>query len=427
MNKNKLKKKILISISLVFMLLANLMATFSSVKAAEGYEKGDTEYIYFVKDCGELLKYNGTTVVCSYLEYESDGTKYPAYCIDKNNKGAESESYEVTLNGQITSYKLWRILLSGYPYKTLDELGVDTVEEAFTATKHAVYCYYGNDRELYTAVTGKGENTVKALNQILDEAESMDEIYEKPKLTIVDEQVDWMIDENEKDYVSKEYMVEANKNFEQYTVELMETTANIRLTDMENVDKTTFENGQNFKVLIPIEEMTRDASFVLEVSADVKTMPIFYGDPENYTYQSYALFSRFWEEGVETVTQTYSENKTKIIVKKYDKEQNIPLEGVVFDLLDENKEVIRQDLVTDEEGKIEIESIIPGTYYVRETKGLEGYAMYSEDIEVQIRLDEEFTVTVYNEKITIEEPKEPEELVSEKEVTAIERLPVAGL
>ena len=60
------------------------------------------------------------------------------------------------------------------------------------------------------------------------------------------------------------------------------------------------------------------------------------------------------------------------------------------------------------EGKIVLENLIPGTYYLKETKTIDGYELYTELIEIKVELNEEVVVTVNNkkeEKPTIEKGK----------------------
>ena len=102
--------------------------------------------MYSIGDCGQLLKYKGNIVKVSYVECVQDGVNYPAYCLDKTKPGAESGAYTVSINQAVQDVGLWRRVVNGYPYKTLEELGVQTKEEAFTATKQAIYCYiHGNN------------------------------------------------------------------------------------------------------------------------------------------------------------------------------------------------------------------------------------------------------------------------------------------
>ena len=105
------------------------------------------------ENVGNLLKYKGTTVKVSYIVYENDGIQYPAYCMDKTKPGAETGEYVVNIYNAINDVKLWRYVINGYPYKSIEELGVANSKEAFTATKQAIYCYiHGNNRWDYTGI-----------------------------------------------------------------------------------------------------------------------------------------------------------------------------------------------------------------------------------------------------------------------------------
>ena len=71
---------------------------------------------------------------------------------------------------------LWRIIINGYPYKSLEELGVANKEEAFTATKQAVYCYiHGNQLQDYEAIGEAGERTLNAMHKIVNAAQNSNE------------------------------------------------------------------------------------------------------------------------------------------------------------------------------------------------------------------------------------------------------------
>ena len=66
---------------------------------------------------------------------------------------------------------MWRYLINGYPYKTIEQLGCATKEEAFTATKQAIYCYiHGNDINDYEPIGEAGVRTINAMKQIIANA-----------------------------------------------------------------------------------------------------------------------------------------------------------------------------------------------------------------------------------------------------------------
>lgn len=243
---------------------------------------------------------------------------------------------------------------------------------------------------------------------------------------------EWKQDQIDKEYVSKTYSVTANANIKKYKISITKKTSQdiggIKVTDMQNNEKNEFSNNENFKVLIPIKNMTEIGNFELKVKGTVQTKPVLYGVAPNSGYQDYALTAATYEEGTGEKSDEYPENETKIIILKQNEETKEKLEGVEFELLDENENVVYSDLKTDEEGKIEIKNLIPGKYYLRETKTKEGYKPYEELIDLQVALHEQYTIMVNNypeEKPKVEiEQSEKNKTVN---LSTVKRLPVTGM
>ena len=237
---------------------------------------------------------------------------------------------------------------------------------------------------------------------------------------------EWKEDENEKNYLSKTYMISAGATVEKYkiiiTKENGQDLGGIKLTDINNQEKTEFAPNEKFKILIPIKNMTEAGSFNIQVEAKVKTKPVLYGTAPNSGYQDYALTAATYEDGIGRVQDEYTKNETKIIIIKKDQEEEIVLEGVEFELLNEKKETVYTGLKTNSEGKIVVENLVPGVYYLRETKAIDGYKANYEDIELKIELNEEIMITVNNSKE--EKPKVETTKISTREV---KRLPVTGM
>ena len=106
---------------------------------------GDTITI-FSEDDGLVTKlsHDGNPVGTSDAWYTADGKNYPAYCLDptKPGVGERGSSYDVTVsNTGITDPKIYGIILAGYPYKSLSELGLPNAWEAAFATKFALKIY----------------------------------------------------------------------------------------------------------------------------------------------------------------------------------------------------------------------------------------------------------------------------------------------
>ncbi len=136
--------------------MLNILTIFNSVNAIDI----NSANIISGGDCGSLLIYRGIVVKAYYAQYTKDGISYPAYCLDKTKRESMIKYLiRYLYKNAISDVKLWRIIINGYPYKTIGELGCSNKEEAFTATKQAIYCYiHGNNPNDYRPI-GRGWTT----------------------------------------------------------------------------------------------------------------------------------------------------------------------------------------------------------------------------------------------------------------------------
>lgn len=421
-----------IKIKLKRILVAILIATLNVLGLINSVYATNSANLYSVGDCGQLLTYKGSIIKVSYVQYIENDISYPAYCLDKTKPGAESNPYTVSIQNAVQDVGLWRRIINGYPYKTVEELGVANKEEAFTATKQAIYCYiHGNNPNDYGAVGEAGKRTLNAMKKIIADAENSNETKISSTIKINKNTSEWEQDEKEKDYVSKTYSVSAGATIENYkiiiTKENGQDIGGIKLTDENNYEKTEFSPNEKFKVLIPIKNMTQNDSFYLNVETKIKTKPVLYGKAPNSSYQDYALTTAVFEEGIGSIKDEYYKNETKIIIIKKDQETGEFLEGVEFELLDDKENIVYTGLKTDKNGKVEIKNIIPGIYYLKETNATDGYVEYNQLIKIETELNQEVTVTVNNRKE--EEPEIETKKTGNKEVLSkeVKKLPVTGM
>ena len=382
--------------------------------------------VYSIGDCGSLLTYKGIPVKVSYVEYVENGVHYPAYCMDKTKPGAETGEYTVSVQDAIQDVGLWRRIINGYPYKTIEELGVANKEEAFTATKQAIYCYiHGNQLSDYGAIGEAGTRTLNAMAQIIQNADNSTETKISSTITIEKVSEEWKQDEIDKNYAYKTYQVTAGAEIENYKITIQKENAEdiggIKITDEQNQEKSEFAPNEKFKVLIPIKNMTEKGTIKLSVEAKVKTKPVLYGMAPDSNYQDYALTAAMYEDGSGNIKDIYTKNETKIIINKKDEQSGKTLEGVEFELLDENKQTVYTGLKTNEEGKIVIENLVPGIYYVQEMKTIDGYELYGLPIKVDLGFNQEVSVTVNNSK-----KDEPTVETVTKTSKEVKKLPVTG-
>ena len=103
--------------------------------------------------------------------------------------------------------------------------------------------------------------------------------------------------------------------------------------------------------------------------------------------------------------------------------------------MDKDQNKIYTEITTNEEGMATINNLLPGTYYIKETRTLEGYQLYSKLIKVELELNEEVTVNVINSEEEPEVYKEEKksELAVKEEKSSIKvketivKLPKTGM
>lgn len=409
-----MRKKLISIISIIVILIGLIPISSKAVVPI------DTAYIYANKKTEGLLMWKGLKIHTHLAVYKKDGKEYPAYCMNRELPGVEiGRSQTVDVKQLVNNVMVWRTIINGYPYKSISELGCNTEEEAYLATKQAVYCMLTNrDVNEYSAIGEAGERTLNALKTIVNNARNSNQTKVSSELTVNEQEKLWRIDNLDSSYISKTFLVTANTSMSKYTVNVKNLNIEgYKLVDQNNKEKTEFSNSEKFKILIPIQEVKQDGNFSIEVSAQVATKPVFYGESRDSGLQSYALTGYTYEEGTGSKKIYYTKNETKIIITKTDDKTGKKLEGVEFELLDKNQNKIYTEITTNKDGIATIDNLLPGIYYIKETRTLEGYQLYSKLIKVELELNEETTVNVINseeEPEIYKEEKKTELAVKEK-------------
>lgn len=423
MNKNKVISVIIITI----LLLTTIVIYPNKVNATTTYFI-DKANLY---SKGELVcfTYKDILVGVEFVVYEKDGIEYPAYCLNKNLPGVtEEESYTVQIDRLVTNSKIWRAVTNGYPYRTAKQLGCNSNIEAFAATKMAVYdMMYNYDWSDFKGRDEQGTRVIKAAKKISDIARNSEET--KPVSIVNINNIDslWKIDNIDNNYASKEFEIKANVDCSEYTVKLNNAESeNVKIVDTDNVERNKFVVGEKFKILIPISELDKNGTIEIEAIAKVKTKPILYGDSGNNQQQSYALAGADYELDSTKLKVSYLKNKTQIVIVKKDAETKEALEGAKFNLLDENKNIVYTDLITNDKGEVSIEGIKPGKYYVQEIKSPDGYTLYKDLIGINVGLYQTYSLTVNNYQEPENEEKEVEDISETVTGEHIENLPRTG-
>lgn len=416
-----------ISIILLIVFLINILTITSKAETISSADLYSKKYFY------GLLKWKDIELECEYVVYKKDGVEYPAYCLQRELKGVTTDSkYSVTIDKLVSNVMVWRTIINGYPYKTIDELGCETKEEAFMATKQAVYCIlYNRDINSYSAIGKAGKRCLNAMKQIVENAKSSNATKISADIQITAESSQWKVDGINKEYVSQIFEVTSKGAMHNYTINVEgDLPEGTKITDINNNEKTSFNVGEKFKIIIPIKNIEEDGSFKINVQGQVNTKPVLYGKSADSSRQDYALTASEYEEGSGSKKIYYFKNQTKVVIIKKDNKTQTNLEGVEFEILDNNKNVIYTGLKTNKEGKIEINNLVPGIYYIKETKTLDGYEIYDKLIKVELELNEEMTINVINneKEESIEIEKNETELTVENSSNKVTvKLPKTGM
>lgn len=416
-------KKLITKLIVVFAIVTCVL----NIVTIKTFANIDKKNLYSKGDCGRLLK-KGDTVVKTYVVvYNQDGKEYPAYCLDKNKAGVDdSINYDVTLDGVIKNVYIWKAITNGYPYKTPEEMGCNTVGEAFMATKMAVYSvlynYTIND---FSPIGEAGTRTWNALNNILLKVNDGENTQISSNLSIVEESTEWKENTNMPGCISKDFYVKPDGPMNTYNIVKEEVTEGTIITDINDIPRQEFKSNEKFRVTMPINELSDGGNIKIKAFANVETKPIFVGRAPNTNNQDYAITGITYENGSGEKMVYYEKNKTKIKIVKKDETGKKALENAVFQLLDKDKKVVISEIKTNEKGEAILENVLPGTYYIKEIQAPTGYILYNGYIEIKPKFNEELTITIKNTKEEVPNIEITENKLEVK--NTIKKLPKTGM
>lgn len=416
-------KKLITKLIVVFAIVACVL----NIVTIKTFANIDKKNLYSKGDCGRLLK-KGDTVVKTYVVvYNQDGKEYPAYCLDKNKAGVDdSINYDVTLDGVIKNVYIWKAITNGYPYKTLEEMGCNTVGEAFMATKMAVYSvlynYTIND---FSPIGEAGTRTWNALNNILLKVNDGENTQISSNLSIVEESTEWKENTNMPGCISKDFYVKPDGPMNTYNIVKEKVTEGTIITDINDIPRQEFKSNEKFRVTMPINELSDGGNIKIKAFANVETKPIFVGRAPNTNNQDYAITGITYENGSGEKMVYYEKNKTKIKIVKKDETGKKALENAVFQLLDKDKKVVISEIKTNEKGEAILENVLPDTYYIKEIQAPTGYILYNGYIEIKPKFNEELTITIKNTKEEVPNIEITENKLEVK--NTIKKLPKTGM
>lgn len=369
---------------LLAMLIAIPTISLSTVRAAE--EGSDITKITVVKgkDINDML-YGGKKVLhSSAWWYDADGNKNPAFCVDPNKAGPGeyfAGKYDLNVAGAETNEKVAAIINNSIPYKTYQELGVNSEEEAYAATKAAIWCVIGvsnyTNKDAWDCPSNP--NVKKLFDKLVDLALNNPEpvkVAVYGTIKVDEEPVE------EENYFVQRFQVQetsnSGKKITKYKVELTgDYPVGTIITGEDGIEKTQFKGDETFAIRIPKTSVPVGGSVEanVKISANLYSNVILIGKPLNgldgkvqdmeigMPNQPITINAKM-VIGVPDIPGNPGDGKLKVI--KLDATDNAtPLAGVTFDCYNAQGHLIDTG-TTDESGIWEPNITESGTYTVVE-------------------------------------------------------------
>ena len=397
-----MKFKKILNIILVVFIFINTFQSYANANIIP------TEEVY-IEDFGECerhIQYHRESdgvwsyIITNMVGYKIDGKLHYAYCMQRDRKGAggEADGYNVKISDMLKNSEVWRAIINGFPYKTAEELDVKNDQDAFVATKQAIYCVmYGWNVDLrYVGVDDEGWRIVDAIRRIVNSARNGTDTPDKTNLFTINK-IGELKKESDK-YYSQEFEVHNGTEMESYEITNIKNfpTGSFSV-DMNNNKRTIFTSGKNFKILIPTDKIIENFEGIVTISGKLKTYPIFYGESYDKERQDYALtYDAFENISAEAILKINA-YKSKLKIYKTDSETNKPIEGVEFNFKYDNGTNIG-NYKTDKKGIIEINNLRQGKIVITEIKTQNQYILDENKREIILEYEGKKEVKIENSR-----------------------------
>ena len=411
----------------LLMILPTCIQAFAGTSLDDALNKVN---LYVKQDKGaQLLTWKGmidsNNFAPAVIVYKAeDGKEYPAYCANPNRPGVEdlsAKTYDVDVDQLDTDPAVWGVITNGYPYRTPQELGVNTEYEAYYATKMAVWAVVHDNYSNLDDWQANGEQNAhveKAMKDLVAKGRANQYVYTS-WLAVNPKSLNIQEDSINSNYMSQEYSLDSNVNIRSYRVVLEGSIPNgTIIADTNNNEKTEFDGAETkFKILIPKDSITSDGSMRVIVKGKLENKAVMFGLSHDSQKQDYYVAPLPSYNGDSWADLTYksdgntpSEPETPpdnpdittptsgLQILKVEKGTTNGLAGAVFKVEVDGKTI--GHYVTDKNGEILIPDIT-GTVSITEEVPPLGYVLDEnnhKDVKI-LNSDEPTVVTFSNEEM----------------------------
>lgn len=409
-------KRIILGMLVALMMIKNVVIAANVIDIGESslIKRGDLGF-YSIQYWSEARqKWMYITYSKTYY-IDKQGNKRIAYCTDPDLDGVgwspgEVEQYEADITKTISHLRLWRVYKNGYPFVTPQELGVETDEDAYLATKQAAYMiirgkdasqvdqYYRvgqteiNEQSL-ADITRRGEKVISAIKKLVQKGNNGDE--QMPKQSI--SKIDSVFGQDEKsEYYSEKMKINEVGGNSIYTITGIENAPEgTFIADMEGNPITNIREGQSFKVMVLKEKIDKNYNIRVNYSIDIQDYPVYYAKSKVSGMQNYVVIAEKNEIQDGYFGTALIANRSNIEIAKIDEESKEAIGGAEFNIKYENGENLG-NFKTDDYGKIKLNDIKQGKLIITEISTLDEYELKEDPIEVVVEYGSTYNLEITN-------------------------------
>ncbi|OPD59630.1 VaFE repeat-containing surface-anchored protein [Bacillus anthracis] len=370
-------KRVIIRVVTLLSVLALFLNMFLPRASAEvmTHEKYSIDWSY----SNSLGKYIRTEMI-------KNSSGQIAYCLTLGLKSPNGE--DLPEMGK-TDNVVYRVLLNGFPQKSVEQLGVINQNEAHYATQLAIWNALGqvDVNELNHA----NKNVEKAAKEIINaanESEDTQDIFmnvipaEKQKAELKGDFFETNL-----------YTVQTNAKSGSYKVIAKHAPNGVKIVSENGEVKDQLSVGEKFRIQIP--KNTKTGEFNLSVAANLtKVQAIAYRGTD--TVQNATVLLERNEEKLSSDLAVNWEAAGSLKIKKVGENGEV-LAGAVFEVFNANNESVGK-ITTGADGTAELNNLPIGIYTIKEMKAPTGYVSDDKPQTIEVKTGETGAVQIVNNK-----------------------------
>lgn len=409
----------------MFYMLAIIFVFFLMSNKVNAEIIGNTKYLQRAeKGYYTIQKWNGSNWI--YVTYsrttyiDDNGITRIAYCVNPDLKGigyisGEVVGYDVEIKNLLSDNKLWRALVNGYPYNSPESMGVETDDDAYLATKMAIYAIMrGNTendiRTLYRPgkdkvegqsledIERRGTKVIEAICKLINIGYNGTETIQSNNILKIEKDSEFLEDSLNKNYYSQKLKIKSKVECKEYYIKnISNFPAGTIIADIDGNQKYSFKGGEEFKLMVPKTSIMENINGTIEINGICKTYPIYYSECKNGNYQNYLLCCDSFSDNFNAVNDINIEiNKSSLKIVKIDKDTKRPIAGVKFSVKYKDGTNIGI-YTTDENGVIYIENLHQGEIIVKELENNKFYNISKDEYIIELNYNESKNIVIENE------------------------------